>query len=225
MAEQLTIGQLIAALDEIPGNPLVRIAGFGGADVPGDLCRHRSHIADLAIEVTYQRVNWITVERFKMMLLQHATQPVTKFNPNPTTLDSPAWVRPGMETTQSFHAVTGVDFFEDHAVIRSEDVAPVQGPSIQRVSDEEMLRRNFELTGTPVEAINLDTENTVNRWLIRAIPKERASARVRLETARADLEKLLAEIPRLEAENTRYDYVLGITDTLPDSARPNKERP
>jgi hypothetical protein len=225
MAEQLTIGQLIAALDEIPGNPLVRIAGFGRADVPGDLRRHRSHIADLAIEVVFQRMNWITVERFKMMLIQHATQPVTKFNPNPTTLDSPAWVRPSLETTQSFHAVTGVDFFKDHAVIRSENMAPVQGPSIQRVSDEEMLRRNFELNASPAEEPDLDPRTTVNRYLLKAIPAEHAKVRTRLQSAQEELLKLLAEIPRIEEESARLDYVLGITDTLPDSARPTKERP
>lgn len=223
MADQLTVGQLIAALDEIPGNPLVRIAGFGSADAPGDLRGHRTHTTDVAIEVVYRRANWITVERFKMMLLQHSTQPVTRFNPNPATLDSPVWVRPSLETARSFHAVTGVDFVKDHAVIRSENVAPVQGPSIQRISDEEMLRRNFELTGAPADELDLDLETTVNLWLVRAIPKERASARVRLEAARADLKKLLAEIPRLEGENARHDYLLGITDTLADSARPAKD--
>lgn len=225
MADQLTVGQLIAALDEIPGNPLVRIAGFGRADVPGDLGRHRSHSADLAIEAVYQRMNWVTVERFKMILTQHATQPVTKFNPNPTTLDSPAWVRPSLEAETSFHAVTGVDFFRDHAVIRSENVAPVQGPSIQRVSDEEMLRRNFELNASPAEEPDLNPGSTVNRYLVRAIPAEHAKVRTRLQSAREDLAKLLAEIPRIEAESSRIDYILGITDTLPGTARRTKERP
>ena len=223
MAEQLTVGQLIAALDEIPGNPLVRIAGFGSADVPGDLRRHRSHIPDLAIEVVYQRMNWVTVERFKMMLLQHTTQPVTKFNPNPTTLDSPAWVRPSLEHEQSFNAVTGVDFVMDHAVIRSENAAPLQGPALQRISDEELLRRNHELTARGLEvAPDLDADTKVNRWLLRTIPRERTAARVRLEESRADLAKLLHEIPRMEAEAARYDYLLGITDTLPDSARSDR---
>lgn len=224
MAEQLTVGQLLAALDEIPGNPLVRIAGFGRAGVPGDLHRHRSHIPDLAIEVVYQRMNWVTVERFKAILLQHATQPVTKFNPNPTTLDSPAWVRPSMEHEKSFHAVTGVDFVKDHAVIRSENTAPVQGPSIQRISDEEMLRRNFELTGTPDEEPDLDLESTVNRYLIRAIPAEHAKVRGRLQSARDELEKLLRDIPRMEAESARVDYILGITDTPPEPDQPAKDQ-
>lgn len=219
MTEQLTVGQLIAALEAVPGNPLVIISGFGPANVPGDLRRHRSHLNDLGIEVVYERMNWKTVERFTMMLRQHATQPVTTFNPNPTTLDSPAWVRPSLETEQSFFAVTGVDFFKDHAVIRSTNAAPVQGPSIQRISDEETLRRNTEVYPSTTGERDLDPEAKVNRWLLRTIPAEHTKARVRLETARRDLEELQREIPRIEAESARLDYILGITDTLPESAQ------
>lgn len=218
MTEQLTVGQLIAALEAIPGNPLVIISGFGPAHVPGDLRRHRSHLNDLGIEVVYERMNWKTVERFTMMLRQHATQPVTKFNPNPTTLDSPAWVRPSMETEQSFFAVTGVDFFKGHAVIRSTNVAPVQGPSVQRISDEELLRRNAEVYPSATGE-HLDPEAKVNKWRLRAIPAERTKVRVRLESARRDLEELQREIPRIEAESARLDYILGISDTLPETAR------
>jgi hypothetical protein len=128
-----------------------------------------------------------------------------------------------METEQSFHAVTGVDFFKGYAVIRSENVAPVQGPSIQRVSDEEMLRRNVELDASGTKEPDLDLGSAVNRYLVRAIPAEHAKVRTRLQAAREDLAKLLAEIPRIEAESTRLDYLLGITDTLPETARPAKE--
>ncbi|MET4143919.1 hypothetical protein [Arthrobacter sp. UYCo732] len=217
---QLTVRQLIDALSAIPDNPLVIIAGFGTANVPGNLRRHRAHLPDVGIEVVYDRMNSVTVNRLTFMLHQHATQPVSKFNPNPTTLDSPVWIRPSMEHEKSFFAVTRVDSFKGHAVIRAENVAPVQGPSIQRVSDEELLRRNSEFTRSPDKEPNLDVESPVNRWIFRAMPTERTAARLRLETARADLEKLVAEIPQLEAECAQFDYVLGVTDTPPVSERP-----
>jgi hypothetical protein len=217
MAEQLNIGQLILALDAIPGNPLVGIDGFGADIVPGDLHRHRSHIPDLAIEAVYQRMSWKTVERFKVMLQQHASEPISKWNPHPTTLDSPVWVRRSTEYEKSFLAVTGVDLFEDRAVIRSENMAPLQGPAIQRIPDVEVLRRNAELAGNP--DADLDVKKETNRWMLDTIPKERDAARVRLNEARDRLAKLIQEIPRMEAESARYNYTLGITDTLAESAR------
>lgn len=213
--KHLTIRELIAALNAVPDNPLVIIAGFGSANAPGDLVRHRRHLNDLAIEVIYDRTNWKTVERFTMMLHQHATQPVTQTNPNPTTLDSLAWVRPSMEIEQSFFAVTGVDVVKGYAVIRSKNMAPVQGPSVQRVSDEEMLRRNAEVYPSTTDEHDLDPEAKVNRWRLHAIPAERTKVRVRLDEARADLEKLLTAIPKIEAEAARIDYILGITGEAP----------
>jgi hypothetical protein len=210
MAEQMTTGQLIEALETFPADKPVIIAGFGIANVPGDLRRHRSHLNDLGIEVVHERMGRKTVELFTMMLRAHATQPVTTFNPNPTTQDSPAWILPPGETTKSFFAVTRVDSFSSHVVIRAEDVAPVQGPSIQRVSDEEMLRRNFELNAY------LDPRTPGNRYLPKAIAAEHTKARHRLQSAREDLLKLLAEIPRLEVERARIDYILGITDSRPE---------
>lgn len=213
--KHLTIRELIAALNEIPDNPLVIIAGFGSANAPGDLVRHRRHLNDLAIEVIYDRTNWKTVERFTMMLHQHAAQPATTFNPNPTTLDSLAWVRPSMESEQSFFAVTGVDVVKGHAVIRAKNMAPVQGPSVQRVSDEEMLRRNAEVYPSATDEHALDPEAKVNRWRLRAIPAERTKVRVRLDETRAELERLTAALPKMEAEAARIDYILGITNEAP----------
>lgn len=214
--KHLTIRELIAALNEIPDNPLVIISGFGTANVPGNVRRHRSHLNDLGIEVVYERMNSKTVERFTRELSQHATQPVTKFNPNPATLDSLAWVRPSMETEQSFFAVTGVDVVKGYAVIRAKNVAPVQGPSVQRVSDEELLRRNAEIHPPANKAErDLDSSTAFNRWLLRAIPADHSAVRLRLEETRAELEKLTAALPKMEVEAARIDYILGITNEAP----------
>lgn len=222
MTQQLTVGQLIMALEAPPGNALVCIAGFGSAHVPGDLRRHRPYIPDVGIEVVHQRMNWKTVDRFTGMLRQHATQPVSRFNPNPSTLDSLAWILPPQTPWPTFWAVTGVRSFSGHAVIEAKDVAPIQGPSLQRISDEEVLRRSLEAAITNYDTSDLDPHTKANQRLIRNLPIQRDKKRVELENARATLQRLLEEIPRIEAETTQIDYLLGITDVLPGSARPLK---
>ncbi|QOD05993.1 hypothetical protein [Pseudarthrobacter sp. BIM B-2242] len=215
MTQQLTVGQLIAALEAIPGNPLVIIAGFGAADAPGDLYRHRSHINDVGIEVVYNRMNWKTVERFTAILRMHASQPVTMCNPNPATLDSLAWILPRESPRPTFWAVTGVRSFSGHAVIEAEDVAPVQGPSLQRISDEEVLRRSLQLAH-PGESADLDPQTKANQRLIRNLPTGRDRTRLELESARAEIRRLQGEIPLLEAQAASLDYLLGITNTAPE---------
>lgn len=215
MTHHLTVGRLIDALEAIPDNPLVIIAGFGAASVPGDLYRHRSHINDVGIEVVENRLNWMTVERFTMMLRTHATQPVTMSNPKPATMDSLAWILPPQNPRPTFWAITGVRSFSGHAVIEAEDVAPVQGPSLQRISDEEVLRRTRELTSPGGSAMYLDPATTANQRLIRNLPTRRDRKRLELDEARAELLRLQEEIPLLEAETARIDYLLGITDTAP----------
>lgn len=216
MTEQLTIGQLITALEAVEGNPLVIIAGFGATDAPGDLWRHRPRINDVGIEVVYNRMNWKTVERFTAILRLHATQPVTMTNPNPATLDSLAWILPRESPRPSFWAVTGVRSFSGHAVIEAEDVAPVQGPSLQRISDAEVLRRSIELAAPGKEPIDPDPMATANQRLIGSLPAQRDRKRVELEAARSELRRLQEEIPLLETEAARLDYLLGITDGTPD---------
>ena len=225
MTEQLNVGQLIAALDGMDRCAPVLIAGFGIANGPGDIVRHRSHLNDVAIEVIPQRIETMTVERLRTMLYQHASQSVSQGNPDPATMDSPAWIRPRKESEQSFFAVTSVDSFSDRAVIRGENVAPIQGPTIQRISDDEVLRRNAEVTGFSSERHDPEVASKMNRWLLRSIASERSKVKFGLETALAELAQLQQEIPRLEAETERIDYILGITDVRPESVEPSTIRP
>ncbi|HEX9087732.1 MAG TPA: hypothetical protein VF867_09420, partial [Arthrobacter sp.] len=144
---QLTIGGLIAVLDEVPGGLLIHLSGFGTDIVPMELRLHRMRTEGITILGRYERASWMTVDRFKVMLAQHASQPVTKFNPNPTTMNAPLWAARTSEDTLEFRAVTGVDVINDTAYLRWVDVAPVQGPALQRIADVEVLRRNAELAG------------------------------------------------------------------------------
>ncbi|HEX9087290.1 MAG TPA: hypothetical protein VF867_07185, partial [Arthrobacter sp.] len=104
----------------------------------------------------------------------------------------------------------------DTAYLRWVDVAPVQGPALQRIADVEVLRRNAELAGR-TEA-NLDPAFGGNRWMLEQIPKERDRTRVRLDKSRSELAKLAVDIAALEAESARYDYTLGLTDVNPGPA-------
>lgn len=208
---QLTIGGLVAALDELPGGILIQAAGFGNNGVPHELSRHRTKDHGVVIRTRYERAPFMTVDRFKLMLIQHGSQPVTKFNPTPATMDSPLWV--GGVLALEFRAVTGVEALGDSAYIRWVDVAPVQGPALQRIPDVEVLRRNAELAGRTDP--NLDPESPGNRWLLEHMPKERDRARVRLSEARTALEKITREVASLEATTADYDYTLGLTDVNP----------
>lgn len=57
----------------------------------------------------------------------------------PTRWDTPVWA--GTSHKLTFYAVTGVEMQKGFAVIRTTDLAPRQGPSIQRVPDEEGINR------------------------------------------------------------------------------------
>lgn len=208
---QLTIGGLIAALDELPGGILIRIAGFGNDGIPFELRRHRAHADGVVIHARYERKSFVTVEHFKLMLIQHASQEPTVPYPYPATMDSTLWASHDHEL--EFRAVTGVDVVNDQAFIRWIDVAPVQGPALQRITDEEVLRRNAELANRT--DADLDPSSGGNRWLLDNIPKERDRTRVRLAESRSALAKLALEIAALEAESARYDFTLGLTDVNP----------
>ena len=216
---QLTIGQLVAALNELPGGILIQAAGFGNNGVPHELRRHRHPGGGVVIRARYERASWMTVDRFKLMLTQHGSQEATKFNPNPDTMDAPVWVG-GSAQRLEFKAVTGVEAIKDTAYIRWFDVAPVQGPALQRISDVEVLRRNAELAGR--SDANLAPDFGGNRWMLEQIPKERDRTRFRLAEARIVLEQITREIAGLEAESARYDYTLGLTDVNP--GQPEKVR-
>lgn len=205
---QLSIGQLIVALDALPGGILIKLAGFGADIVPMELMRHRPYAKGVAMIARYERMSWMTVDRFKVVLTQHASQPVTKFNPNPATMDDPLWADRA-NGDHTFLAVTGVAVLNEVAYIQWFDVAPLQGPALQRIPDVEVLRRNAELAGRTDP--NLDPEGAGNRWLLDHIPKERDRARVRLAEARIELERITREVTALEATVADYDYTLGLT--------------
>lgn len=149
---QLTAGQLIAALVELPGHILIHMAGAGNSNVPFELGRHRPHADGVVIRARYERHSFMTVEIFKLMLTQHASQEPTVPCPYPATMASTLWASHHHEL--EFRVVTGIDVINDSAYLRWIDVAPVQGPALQRITDVEVLQRNAELAGR-VDA-NLD---------------------------------------------------------------------
>jgi hypothetical protein len=208
---QLTIGQLIADLNELPSGILIHMAGVGNNNVPFELNRHRRHSDGVLIRARYERASFMTVERFKVMLTMHASQEATKFHTHPATMEAPLWITADHQL--EFRAVTGVDVMHGAAYLRWIDVAPVQGPSLQRISDLEVLRRNAELSGR--DDANLDPAFGGNRWMLAEIPKERDRTRARLLETQGMLSRLTREAAELEAASARYDYTLGLTDVRP----------
>jgi hypothetical protein len=165
----------------------------------------------VVIRARHERASFMTVDHFKMMLTVHASQEPTKFHPNPATMEAPLWL--SAEHELEFRAVTGVEVIKDAAYLRWVDVAPVQGPALQRITDVEVLRRNAELSGRT--DANLDPASGGNRWMLDQIPRERDRTRNRLLEATAALAKLAREVTELEAASARYDYTLGLTDVHP----------
>lgn len=208
---QLTIGQLIRALNELPGGIPIHMAGVGNNSVPFELNRHRRNSNGVLIRARYERASFTTVEQLTVMLTMHASQESTESYPHPATMGSPLWITAVHEL--EFRAVTGVEVIKDTAYLRWVDVAPFQGPALQRVSDAEVLRRNAELSGRT--DANLDPAFGGNRWMLAEIPKERDRTRARLLEAQGMLEKLTREVTGLEAASARYDYTLGLTDVNP----------
>ncbi len=212
LGPQLTIGGLLAALDELQGSIPVHVAGFGNDSAPFELRRHTPRGNGTAIHARGDRDGIMSVGRFKVMLAQHASQSRTPSNPDPTTMDSPLWVG-GHSLHLEFRAVVGVGVFGGIAHLQWVDVAPVQGPSLQRITDVEVLLRNAELAGRTDP--NLDPESAGNRWLLAHMPKERDRARVRLSEARNELARIAREVAALETTAADYDYTLGLTDVSP----------
>lgn len=214
MTGQLNIGGLIAALELLPDSrmPLI-IGGFGAANIPAQMGPHRTGCDGLAIDGALQRMSSMTVERF-VAVLRRQVQNYSRSAEHPPTLDTPVWVRPGTEhhpEELSFHAVTGVDIVRGRAVLRSTDLAPLQGPALRRITDEEALRRIHETDDWP----NPHAGEKKSRWLLEVLPGDRAAARVRLEETRNRIEALRRQLPGMEADLARADYILGITDTAP----------
>ena len=71
----------------------------------------------------------------------------------------------------------------------------------------------------------------VVKWLINMAARDRTTVRLDLEEARRDLDNFEASlqakrdrVAKLEADAARNDYLLGITDDLPENLKVNESR-
>ena len=227
MTIQLTFRGLLDALAAVPQDAIVKLAGFGGGANPGPLFRHRPFVDGLSITPTIARAALdLTAAEFIDVLRKagpHTTWRghgrdgfIDRFPAGP---DTPMWVGTPHELT--FYAVTGVEMKKGFAVIRTTDLAPVQGPSIQRVSDEEAINR------MRVEHLQRTGEGTVfaphvERHLLRMVAGGRSRVLLDLAEARQELESFGASlhskkdlVAKLERDAARHNYLLGIRDDLP----------
>lgn len=229
MTTQLTLGGLLDTLATTEHNATLKISGFGGADTPGLLFRHRPFMDGLAI---IPAIGHPGMEKSVAQYADHLRefglgQTLERIgnrrfvDRHPAGLDTPMWVSTRQDL--SFHAVTGVEMIKGFAVLRTTNLAPVQGPSIQRIPDYEVINRmrvaNLELHG---EDIRLAP--AAEQYMIRYIPKDRTTVLQRLTEAREDLASFEASleekvdlVTKLERDAVRHDYLLGIRDDLPDS--------
>jgi hypothetical protein len=168
----------------------------------------------------------VTAAEFIEYLLERGPGRVWDRNGHPGSVDAhpagpttPMWA--GSEYEPDFNAVTGVEMVKGFAVIRTTNLAPVQGPTLQRVTDEEVINRmrveNLQRTGQ-----DLPLAPAAERYLIRYIPKDRttvlqnlAEARVELAMFEASLQAKKDLVAKLELDAARHDYLLGIRDDLP----------
>jgi len=107
------------------------------------------------------------------------------------------------------------------AVIRTTNLAPVQGPSIQRVTDEEVVNR-MRVARLALNGEDIHLQPAAEQYLIRYIPKDRTTVLQRLAEAREDLATFETSLQakkdllaKLEGDLTRHDYLLGIRNDLP----------
>lgn len=224
---QLTFQGLLDALAAVPQDAIVKLSGFGSATDPGVLFRHRPFVDGLSITPTITRPALETSVAEYVDFLRRTGPGLTWSQPghagfvdqHPAGHESPMWV--GTRYKVSFSAVSGVEMFKGFAVIRTVDLAPMQGPSLQRIADEEVVNRmraaHLDLSG---EDIRLGP--TAERYLIRYIPKDRTAVLQRLAEAHEDLAAFDASlqakkdlVTKLERDAARHDYLLGIRDDLP----------
>lgn len=223
--QQLTLGGLVEALDAVPGDAQLFVSGFGSGVRLGGLHRHRPFVDGLALEPTpRQDVEASTAGTYVEHLRRAAFGLVWSLSDSrddefPAGWDTPMWVSPRHEV--KFHAVTGVEMVKGFAVIRTTNLAPVQGPSIQRISDDEAINR------MRVEYLRRTGKDDVfapaaERQLLRMAVNDRSDLLHRLDEARKDLadfeNSLQAKkdrVARLEEDVVRNEYLLGIRDDLP----------
>ncbi|MCU6481317.1 hypothetical protein [Arthrobacter sp. A2-55] len=213
-----SLTNLADELRRLPKGMPVHVPGFGMADAIESMYFHRPHGDDLALFVGPARASRLTTDRLLELLAGLTRYP-------DASRYSPLWVAcTGGEP--SFMAVTGVDVRRGVAVIKTRNMAPVQGPSLQRISDEEALRRQAEAgsrRGADVSQIG----RSAQEWLLRNTPTQRAANLIRLAESRAELAglaarrvELQATVSRCEADATELDYILGIVDGLVPEENP-----
>jgi hypothetical protein len=227
MTTQLSLRGLIDALAAVPRDATVKLAGFGGGANPGALFRHRPFVDGLSITPSLGRpsqdLNAAEVIDFLKEFGLHKTWRSHGhdgfIDRHPSGMDTPMWVGTPHELT--FYAVTGVEVVKGFAVIRTTNLAPEQGPSIQRISDEEAINR------MRVETLQRAGKGTafaphIERHLLNMLPDERTrtlhdleEARRELETFEASLQAKKDRVAKLEHDAIRNDYLLGIRDDLP----------
>jgi hypothetical protein len=231
-ADQLTLAGLINELSQVPLDAPIRLAGFGSAAMPGELFRHRPYVDGLAIRPTMVRSNTdASADEYIGELRRHGLgktwwetiwegpQRVQFVDRHPATFETPMWVSVPGEI--SFNAITGVEMVKGFAVIRSVNLAPMQGPTIQRIPDEEVERR-MQKVDEQLRGEATTHSPKVVKWLINMASRERTTVRLDLGEARSDLVNFEASlqakrdrVAKLEADAARNDYLLGITDDLP----------
>lgn len=224
-SQQLTLGGLLEALDAVPRDAQL-YGSFGSAKrLGGFVRRHRPYVDGVALEPRMRETeDTATAGAFAAHLrraafgLSYSTEdrPVDEFL---SGWHTPVWVSTRHEL--SFNAVTGVEMVKGCAVIRTTDLAPVQGPSLQRITDEEAINR------MRVEYLRRTGQDTVfapaaERQLLRMAVADRSDLLHRLEEAREDLasfeDSLQAKkdlVAKLEQDTARNDYLLGIRNDLP----------
>lgn len=224
-SQQLTLGGLLEALDAVPNDAQLYVA-FGSAKrLGGFVRRHRPYVDGIALEPRLRETEFTATAGAFAALLRRAAfglswstedRPVDGFL---SGWDTPVWVSTRHEL--SFEAVTGVEVVKDCAIIRTTNLAPVQGPTIQRISDEEAINR------MRVEYLRRTGQDTVfapaaERQLLRMAVNDRSDLLHRLDEAREELasfeNSLQAKkdrVARLEEDVVRNEYLLGIRDDLP----------
>jgi hypothetical protein len=227
MTTQLTFQGLLDALAAVPRDAIVKISGFGVGDTPGVLFRHRPFVDGLCITPTIARAALdLTVAEFVDFLKETGPHKTWRghgrdgfIDRHPAGPETPMWV--GTPHELSFNAVTSIEMKKGFAVIRTTNLAPVQGPSIQRVSDEEAINR------MRVEHRQRTGEDTVfaphiERHLLNMLTGDRTRVLLNLEEARQELASFEASlqakkdrVAKLERDAVRHDYLLGIRDDLP----------
>jgi hypothetical protein len=228
--QQLTLGGLLEALDAVPRDAEVFIAGFGAARYPGGLFRHRPFVDGISIRPAMSgKAETGTAGAFADRLRRAAfglswSFPDGRDDPHLTGWDTPVWA--GTPHQLSFNAVTHIELVEGYAVIRTKDMAPVQGPKLQRIPDEEVGMRMRIVDA----ALHGDGEAKIlapkaERYLINYIPRDRSAVLERLAEAREELDNFEASlqakrdlVARLEVDAARHDYLLGI------QGRPARDR-